>query len=345
MTTSLALAALGMIAVVGAVLTDCENKNEAQGGPPGKGPSDQNRPERPSDSPSKRPSSNETSSSENSSSSSVPTEFPVAGDEFVSNDPTVSEEEEVGWKPEETMQNKTNWCYAVCAIRLADGNYTQEVADGLAEYIKKMEIVENRQYGSDGNANGMRSLAVGYEPGYGFYCDPTQQYIATYHSYNSNNEKQQYDEQNNNNENSSLKTLVHITGKSVATSGFDEGWVITNENGEEVLNMPYVETHFLEPLKRGKIILDAFPKDESGEYVKGHTYVVESYDAASGLATLYDPWWGETITGAEDKVIGVNYTFTIERLFLTGFWTRAFVNGKVAYGRSTVYFSKGINEA
>ena len=74
-------------------------------------------------------------------------------------------------------------------------------------------------------------------------------------------------------------------------------------------------------------------------------YVVESYDAASGLATLYDPWWGETITGAEDKVIGVNYTFTIERLFLTGFWTRAFVNGKVAYGRSTVYFSEGINEA
>ena len=295
MTTSLALAALGMIAVVGVVMTGYEKRREEQ---------DSSSSESSDDAP------------EESTPGDVLPEIPLAGDDFVSNDPTVSEEEEVGWKPEETMQNKTNWCYAVCAIRLADGNYTQEVADGLAEYIKKMEIVENRQYGSVGNANGMRSLAVGYEPGYGFYCDPTQQYIATYHSYNSNNEKQQYDEQNNNNENSSLKTLVHITGKSVATSGFDEGWVITNENGEEVLNMPYVETHFLEPLKRGKIILDAFPKDESGEYVKGHTYVVESYDAASGLATLYDPWWGETITGAEDKVIGVDTPVELLRTML-----------------------------
>ena len=319
MTTSLALAALGMIAVVGVVMTGYEKRREEQ---------DSSSSESSDDAP------------EESTPGDVLPEIPLAGDDFVSNDPTVSEEEEVGRPPRPLRQNKTHWCYATCAIILADGQYKPEVAAGLEAYLKEMEQVENRNYvefpdgsmaesipGNGVYANGMRESAVGYEPGYGYYCDPTQEYIATYYSYNTENEKQQYDVKCNNGNNDSFYTLCHITDRPVGTSHYaPDSWTIITEDGVEVLNEEFVKKHFLEPLKRGRAILDAYPKKEGGGYDNGHTYIAKTYDEASGLVTLYDPWTGR------------DYFFTLEELFVTGFRTPAFQSKKIAYGRKTIYF-------
>ena len=313
MTTSLALAALGMIAVVGVVMTGYEKRREEQ---------DSSSSESSDDAP------------EESTPGDVLPEIPLAGDDFVSNDPTASEEEEAGRPPRPLRQNKTHWCYATCAIILADGQYKPEVAAGLEAYLKEMEQVENRNYvefpdgsmaesipGNGVYANGMREAVVGYEPGYGYYCDPTQEYIATYYSYNTENEKQQYDVKCNNGNNDSFYTLCHITDRPVGTSHYaPDSWTIITEDGVEVLNEEFVKKHFLEPLKRGRAILDAYPKKEGGGYDNGHTYIVERYDEASGLVTLYDPWPGDF------------FQFTLEELFVTGFRTPAFQSDTVAYG-------------
>ena len=41
-------------------------------------------------------------------------------------------------------------------------------------------------------------------------------------------------------------------------------------------NEEFVKKHFLEPLKRGRAILDAYPKKEGGGYDNGHTYIAQT---------------------------------------------------------------------
>lgn len=240
--------------------------------------------------------------------------------------------------PNKFVQNKTHWCYAVCAMALARNDYKQSVKKKIDNYINSMpngRIYYDKADGSMNDLNyptttGVQANYAGYDSSVNkYYCDPEQECIILNYACDGKGNLLNLDKYNNNVDGNAYHTLKQLTDKPVKYNS--KGWLDANNQ----LDLNVIRTNLLDPIDNGNtVIVDAFAG------TAGHSYLCSSYTVKPDgtiLLDLTDPWTGMTENRHANLVNPANEEFSLENCFINGFHTPAFLNSKVAYIQTTIY--------